>query len=138
MIAKRGGGSIALAHVPDPIDRVVGWAPVIPDGVPEADRHSPEARPGERDGPLALGNLDHVDVPVGTLRGSDDEGVTRADCGAILDRVDDGALSELPGMTHFFNEPRPAVVEQTRWYLGAWGAGPASSPHDPACPHPIV
>lgn len=119
VIAKSFGGGIALSHVPDAVDRIVGWAPVVAVGVAEADRRSPEAPLGEGDGPLAVGDLDHVDVPVRILRGTEDEGVARADCGAILDRVDDGALAEIPGMTHSFNERRPAVVEQTRWYLEA-------------------
>jgi len=45
--------------------------------------------------------------------------VSRADCAAILDAVDDGALTEIPGETHSFNERRRAVIAQTRWYLGA-------------------
>lgn len=119
VIAKSFGGGIALSQVPDPVDRIVGWSPVVAVGVPEADRRSPEAPLGAGDGPLAVSDLDHVDVPVRILRGTDDEGVARSDCVTILDRVDDGALTEIPGMTHSFNERRPAVVEQTRWYLEA-------------------
>jgi dienelactone hydrolase len=120
VIAKSFGCGIALGHVPDAVDRLVLWAPAVEFGVDEAASTAPADRIGEGETLLiGIADLDHVDVPVRILRGTADQGVSRADCATILDAVDDGALTEIPGETHSFNERRRAVIAQTRWYLGA-------------------
>lgn len=120
VVAKSFGGGIALSAVPDAVDRIVCWAPAVEVGVDEAGRTMAEDRLGDGESLLiALGDLDHVDVPVRVLRGTADRGVDREAVAAILDRLADGATTELPGENHSFNQRRPAVVAQTRWYLDA-------------------
>lgn len=115
VIAKSFGGGIALSHVPDAVDRLVLWAPAVDVGVAAVEATDADERIGDGEGLLiGLPLLAHVTVPVRILRGTADEGVTREDCFDVLDRVEDGALTEIPGETHSFNECRPAIVDETR------------------------
>lgn len=118
VVAKSYGGGIALTYVPDAVERLVLWAPAVDFGVAPDDANDSDEELGESDEFLVgIHDLDHVDVPVRILRGTEDKGISLDHCQRIADAVEDGDVTEIPDEDHSFNRNRPAIVEQTLDYL---------------------
>ena len=118
MLVKSFGGRIGLTHVPDDVERVLGWAPAV--------RLSESSTLDERYG-VPLGEADDLrlsasdvadaDVPVRILHGDEDEVVSRDDARALVEALPDAELRELLGENHSFNEHRRTVVAETVAFL---------------------
>lgn len=117
MLAKSFGGRIAFTDLPEPIERVLGWAPAI-QFADESNLDDVYDVPlGEHDGlNVVESDVADVDVPVRLLYGDEDYFYPEH-AEALADALPNAELRILEGENHSMNEHRPTVVAETLDFL---------------------
>jgi len=105
VIAKSFGGRVTVQHLPDDVDRLVLWAPVVLFGDHD---DSPSVTAAE---------LAEIDIPVRLLQGEEDDVVSVENAEQLVGALPEGELVTLPGEDHSFGRDPGRIMDETMDFL---------------------